>query len=181
MKMRLLPALLALAAVAACESTPSAPSFDGAVMIARESLATIDGQALPCCAQAGANVIAGSLDFYRGGSYPDTAYTPGGAMPSACVQGVPNGAHIHGNTVVSLPDGTSYILIGCSTGLYQVSLKYPGIERGPAVVSMGTYQAGRDMLALADASRPVGASVAGLTMTVRAAGHVYTFVPFSGP
>ena len=148
------------------------------MLIGQESLATIDGQILPCCSTTGGAVLSGALKFYRATQYADTAFTPGGAMPKACVQEVPNGAFVHSNTVVSLPDGTSYILLGCSSGQFTLTLRHAGMAT--EVLSNGDYSSARGSLMLSDPVHNPVAAVADTNIVIRASGHTYAFVPFYG-
>ena len=86
-------------------------------LIALDSLRTLDGQGLPT-----ATLDGGTLTFYAAASYTDTVFTPAGPMSGACVQGVPNGAHIGRNGLVTLPDSSTYLLLPCSRGTFAIVL-----------------------------------------------------------
>jgi len=154
-------------------------------LVARDSLTMVDGAALPCCADSsgGHQVIltGGTLKFYGPASYTDTVYTPAGPMAGECVQGVPNGAHIALNGLVTLPDGTSYLLFGCSAGTYVLV-----VTRQPFAVedtvSEGAYSWKRDTLTLVDSGDPrrLRTSLAGAMVTVSAPDHQYLFEAVRG-
>jgi hypothetical protein len=142
-------------------------------LIARDSLTTVDGTGLPCCTLTG-----GALEFYGPASYTDTVYTPAGPMARECVQGVPNGAHVALNGLVTLPDSTSYLLFGCSAGTYVlvVTRQFAG-GAGEDTVSEGAYSWKRDALTLVDRTNPrrFSTSLAGAMVAVSAPDHQYVF------
>jgi hypothetical protein len=120
-----LATIAAASGLAGCEKSPAAPTPAASVM-ARESLTAVDGAALPCCGVDSAgihiSIVRGALTFYRATFYPDSVGTPAGWRPYACVHGVPSGAFVHSNGLVTLPDGSSYFIPGCSSGTYSVTL-----------------------------------------------------------
>jgi len=175
--------------LAACAGT--APTSQTAALgreIARGSLTAADGHQLPCCAadSSGAHVtiVGGVLTFYASAHYADSVVTPAGWRPLACVQEVPSGAHVALNGLVTLPDGSTYLLLPCSAGTYGVALTqqldYPdGSSRTNRVtLSSGAFNWERDTLTIVDSE--VGgrftASLSGATITVTAPGHQYRFV-----
>jgi len=149
-------------------------------LVARDSLTMVDGSTLPCCADSSGghevSLTGGTLQFYGPASYTDTVYTPAGPMARECVQGVPNGAHIALNGLVTLPDGTSYLIFGCSAGTYALV-----VTRQPFVledtVSEGAYSWKRDTLTLVDSGDPrrFHTSLVGAMVTVSAPDHQYVF------
>lgn len=155
--------------------------------ISVDSLTARDGSSLPCCAYtdptSGARItmIAGTMTFYGPAEYTDTAYTPGGPMSAACVNEVANGAHIGIQGLVTDPDGTSYLLIGCSRGTYRVTLTrrldYTNGDSATdsVTVSSGTYTWQRNALTLADPAVGVTAAMAGAIITVTLPDHEYRF------
>ena len=128
------------------------------VQIHHDSLTTVDGSPLPCCSRDSAavhiQVTVGTLAFYAATSYGEIGNTPAGPRPVACVQGVPNGAFIALNNLVTLLDGESYLLMPCSAGYYAVTLtERLGYVDGSSttrqvVVSSGRYGWQRDLLSL---------------------------------
>jgi hypothetical protein len=172
-----------LLAVGCAADGPTDPPATLGHLIARDSLTTVDGTALPCCTLTG-----GTLEFYGPASYTDTVYTPGGPMARECVQGVPNGAHLALNGLVTLPDSTSYLIFGCSAGAYvlvvtrQVAGGAGGAGGGGGAgaedtVSEGAYSWKRDTLTLVDRKNPrrFSTSLAGAMVTVSAPDHQYVF------
>lgn len=176
--------VLLVAASAACDRAPLAPFVPTTRLLAQESLATVDGQALPCCGTPDATVTAGTLNFYAAASYPDTVFTPAGPMPAACVQEVPNGAYLHSNNTVTLGDSVAYILLPCSSGLFTITVQHAGLAAaegsGGGIVSSGTYILRRDTIALADPGRDLTVAMHSTTISVSVGGHAYTFVPPAG-
>ncbi len=155
--------------------------------IARESLTAVDGGPLPCCGidSAGAHVsiVSGVLTFYRATFYPDSFPSPAGWVPRACVNEIPDGALVNINSVVTLPDGSAYILVGCSWGAYGLTLSQQldsSSTLNEATVSAGAFTWKRDTLTIADPQLggPLSpsASMAGATITVIVRGHTYQFV-----
>ena len=122
-------------------------------------------------------IVGGALTFYAFAHYADSVATPAGWKPRACVQGVPNGAHIALNGLVTVPDGTTYLLLPCSAGAYSVTLTKQfdysdGSSRTDSVsLSSGTFTWKRDTLTIEDSQFGDGvtASLAGATITVMAA------------
>ncbi len=170
--------VLATAAAAGCDRLATQPSLPAhGVQLARESLATIDDSALPCCASwFGQAISGGVLTFYAADHYDQMVATPAGMRPAACVQGVPNGAYIHMNTVVTLGDSVAYLLIPCSAGVYSLTLSV-GLGEAPAV-SQGTYTAARDTLLLEDDQGVATATIVDTTITIVKTGHRFTLQPF---
>jgi len=185
---RPLACLLAASAAAllagACESPTAATSSVGAV-VSLDSLRTADGAGLPCCtvdtAGVTASIVGGTLTFRKRATYTDTAFTPGGPMDSACVTGVPSGSSVDpGRSLVTLPDGTVEMVIGCHVGTYSLALgQRLDLGNGAAdttdiVISSGTYAWNWGTLALtATAGAPVTATMSADTVIARVAGHVY--------
>ena len=178
-----IPALAIVLLAAGCGAdAPTDPPPDPTLghLVARDSLTMVDGRALPCCADSSGghevSLTGGTLQFYAPATYTDTVYTPAGAMARECVQGVPSGAYIALNGLVTLPDGTSYLLFGCSAGRYVLV-----VTREPFVaedtVSEGAYSWKRDTLTLVDLSDPrrFHTSLAGAMVTVSAPDHQYVF------
>ncbi len=104
-------------------------------------------------------------------------------MARACVQGVPNGAYIALNGLVTLPDGSAYLLLPCSAGMYTVTLTKQsdysdGSSRTDRVsLSSGTFTWKRDALTMdSEVGDPLTASMSAATITVMALGHTYQFV-----
>jgi hypothetical protein len=95
-------------------------------LIARESLTVADGNQVLCCtgtSSAGqVTLVSGGLSLYALAHYSDTVVTPAGLASGACVQELPNGAVVHLNGLVTLPDGSSYLLLPCSVGTYRLTL-----------------------------------------------------------
>jgi hypothetical protein len=181
-----------LFALVACADPPTAahvndPPGPPGPRISLDSLTARDGSSLPCCAYtdptsgARITIAAGTMTFYGPAQYTDTAYTPGGPMSAACVNEVANGAHIGIQGLVTDPDGTSYLLIGCSRGTYSVTLTrrldYANGESATdsVTVSSGTYTWQRNALTLADPTVGVTATMAGAIITVTLPGHQYRF------
>ena len=185
------PIVLASAMVlglAACAepTTPSAPLELGR-LIARGSLTVVDGNQIPCCtvtaSGARVTILGGTLSLYRLAHYSDTVSTPAGLMSGACVQEVPTGSVIGLGGLVSLPDGSTYLLLPCSVGTYQVTLTeqavYPdGSSRTSDILLMsGSFSWQRDRLTLLDFNvRHVRAVLAGASVAVLVPGHHYQFV-----
>jgi hypothetical protein len=173
--------------LAACAESPTAPAPGR--LIALSSLTSVNGQPLPCCTadSAGAQVtiVAGALSFYRLAQYTDTVPTPAGKMSRACVQDVPDGASVDARTgLVTLPDGTTYLLLPCSVGDYTVTLR-ERIARGGAedttrvtvLISSGTYAWKRDGLSLTpDAGTRFTAIMSGATIVLLAGNRQYQFL-----
>jgi hypothetical protein len=104
-------------------SEPGTPMFDPGVLILTDSLMTVNNTSLPCCNRDSAGIrattIRGSLMFYAAARYTDTLNTPAGPRSRVCVQEVPNGSSIARNQLLTLPDGSSYLLLPCSQGFYR--------------------------------------------------------------
>ncbi len=176
-----IPALtIVVLAVGCAADAPTDPPATLGHLVARDSLTAVDGTALPCCADSSGGhevtLTGGTLAFYGPASFTDTVYTPGGPMARECVQGVPNGAHVALNDLVTLPDSTSYLLFPCSAGTYVLV-----VTRQPFVVedtvSEGAYSWKRDTLTLVDRANPrrFTAALAGAMVTVAAPDHQYVF------
>ena len=139
---------IALVNVGACAGVGplDSPSIAG-----RYDLVAVNGAVLPCCAQIDSTrtrvtFVGGSLTLAEAPS-ESFAATPAGWMPSSCVHGIPNGAHVDTSGVVTLPDGTQYRIPKC-TELHQASYtmvitrRYDDPEGGSHTVadtSSGTY------------------------------------------
>ncbi len=182
-----------LFALAACADPPTVghvndPPGPPGPRISLDSLTARDGSSLPCCAYtdptsgARITIVAGTMTFYGPAQYTDTAYTPGGPMSAACVNEVANGARIGIQGLVTDPDGTSYLLIGCSRGTYRVTLTqrldYANGDSATdsVTVSSGTYTWQRNALTLADPTVGVTATMAGAIITVMLPDHQYRFL-----
>jgi hypothetical protein len=189
------PAAVAALLVTACTASPTDQNaaYAPGASFSRYSLTTIDGETLPCCASGDASgvrvtVVAGSLTFFHESFYRDTVFTPAGPMSKACVHEVPNGGHVSEFTnVVTLPDGTSYMLLPCDRGFYAFGatqrFDYPdGSSRTDSLtLSFGSFKDKPDTLVLTDLSHAgaASASVAGATIVVTATGHQYRLAPKS--
>jgi hypothetical protein len=161
------------------------------LVLAVDSLWTTDGRQPPCCAKdsAGARVtiLAGTLTLRRLAHFTDSVPTPGGWKSAACVHGVPNYSLVHRNGLVTLPDGSGYLLMRCDTGTFSLALTrrfdFAGDSTFTAVVELasGSYGSRRDTLRLWDDR--VGASLATAiswdTIAVIAGGHALRFI--AGP
>jgi hypothetical protein len=184
----LAPIILASAVVlglAECaEST--APAALGR-LIARESLTAADGSPVPCCTVTSSGgrvtIVGGALSLYASAHYVDTVATPGGLISGACVQEVPSGAHVSLSGLVTLPDGSSYLLLPCSVGSYRLTLTeqvaYPhgSSQTNDILLTSGSFNWHRDRLTLMDSEgSPLTASLSGATVAVTVAGHRYQFV-----
>lgn len=166
----------------ACELVdPQAPSIAG-----RYDLVTVNGVALPCCAQTdsnGANVtfVGGSLTLEQATPEPFAA-TPAGWRPGSCVHEIPNGANVDTSGVVTLPDGSQYRIPKC-TELHHaaytlvVTRRYDyadGSSKTLAATSNGTYawsdggQGWPKLIALLNSNLigPVTSSPTGMGVTV---------------
>jgi hypothetical protein len=173
-------------ALAACTESPTAPAPDR--LIALASLNSVNGQPLPCCTadSAGAQVtiVAGALSFYRLAQYTDTVSTPAGPKSGACVQEVPDGASVWPNHLVTVPDGSSYLLLPCSVGDYTVTLTQRITRSGvrdttwvTISISSGTYAWKRDTLSLTpDAGTRFTTVMSGATITLLAGNRRYQFL-----
>ena len=180
----------AVLALAACADSSTAPREPLGSVIARDSLTAADGQLLPCCGvdASGAHVtiVGGALTFYAFAHYADSVATPAGWKPRACVQGVPNGAHIALNDLVTLPDGSTYLLLPCSAGAYSITLtkEFDYSDRSSRTdsvsLSSGTFSWKPDTLTIeAEVGARVTASMSGATITVMTPGHTYQFLAVS--
>ena len=174
-----LAAVAALLMAAVCTgNSPTDPRQPVGDLIALDSLRALDGQGLPTATFAG-----GTLTFYAAASYTDTVNTPAGPMSGACVQGVPNGAFIHRNGLVSLPDSSSYLLLPCSHGTFAIVLTRRvassdgSFDTAQDTLSQGSFSWKVDTLALVDARDPrrFATSLASDTVTVTEQGHRYLF------
>ena len=172
-------AAAALLMAAGCTgNSPTDPGQAVGDMISLDSLRVLDGQGLPTATLAG-----GTLTFYAAASYTDTVNTPAGPMSGACVQGVPNGAFIHSNGLVSLPDGSSYLLLPCSHGTFaivvtrRVASSNGSFGNEQDTLSQGSFSWKVDTLALVDARDPsrFATSLVSDTVTVTEQGHRYVF------
>lgn len=176
--------LAVLVLAAACTSASTGPSPVVGALVARESLSAVDGRPLPCCNQqldgTSMSVIGGELRFYRYVAYPDSAATPAGIMPVACVQEVPNLARVDGFTgVVTLPDSTSYLQPTCLPGFYTLLVvRRLGTSADTTIetISSGTFVSSHDTLTLTGGA-PVTARMINAAITVSTGGHNYAFVP----
>src|SRR2546429_3849681 len=176
---RPLVAVAALLTSSACRSDSlTDPVQAVGHLIALDSLRTLDGQGLPT-----ATLDGGTLTFYAAASYTDTVQTPAGLRSGACVQGVPNGAYIGLNGLVTLPDSSTYLLLPCSHGTFAIVLTRrvvmtdgsPRTEQD--TLSHGLFTWKVDTLTLVDAGDPgrFTTSLARDTVTVTASHHRYVF------
>jgi hypothetical protein len=206
MKSLYLSILVALTCVA-CSSGTSMPSGELAVAsgdtvtmsggpgvaIARDSLTTVDGNVLPCCTTDSAGVhvqvIGATLTFYEATTYAAMGPTPGGIMPVACVQGVPNGSFVARNNLLTLPDGVSYLLMPCTAGYLGVTLTEQVVagdgsstQRQVTLLS-ARYGWQRDLLSLTEVGGTSGAtaSMSADTIAIVTSGHRYSFVALPRP
>ena len=176
--------------LAACADTTAPPESAGQ-LVGRDSLTASNGLTLPCCAvdSAGAHVttIAGTLSFYAAAHYTDSVATPAGWMSGACVQLIPDGAVIALNRLVTLPDGSSYLIVGCSSGVYEVAVtRQFDYATGPSrtirsIVSSGSYTWRRDTLTLAGTGTQFTTLMSGPTITLSAPGQSFHFLAVPTP
>ena len=145
MKIRgLATAMVALIAAACTIFGPG----DASSIAGQYDLATVNGQALPCCTLTDST---GQRMTYVGGSLTLSEArperfdeTPAGAHPHSCVHEIPNGAHVDTAGVVKLPDGSTYQLPKCGNGTYTlvIAIRYDdvdGASRTVADTSAGRY------------------------------------------
>jgi hypothetical protein len=179
-------AVAALLTASACRSDSLTDAVQAVGhLIALDSLRTLDGQGLPIATLDGA-----TLTFYAAASYTDPVVTPDGPRSRACVQGVPNGARIGINGLVTLPDGSTYLLLPCSHGAFAIVLTQrvtmtdgsPRTEQDTLSQGLFTWKVDTltwkaDTLTLIDARDPgrFSTSLAGDTVTVTASDHRYVF------
>src|SRR5213082_426897 len=114
MELRVMLVGIALVSVGACAGVGP---LDSPSLAGRYDLVAVNGAVLPCGApidSTGTRVtfVGGSLTLAEAPSESFTA-TPAGWMPSSCVHGIPNGAHVDTSGVVTLPDGTQYRIPKC--------------------------------------------------------------------
>ena len=181
-------AICAALAVGACESpTSTSSSSDVGAVVALDSLRIVDSQGVPCCAvdSAGGRVtiLGGTLTFRRYAHFTDTAITPAPwPISAACVTGVPNGATIHQNWLVTVGDSVAFLMIPCHVGTYALALTERldfanGSSRTANVtVSAGTYSwtVDTDTLSLVDeAGDSLPVSIVVDTVIVALPGHTY--------
>jgi hypothetical protein len=131
-------------------------------------------------------VVGGALTLYRGTNYVDSVFVPAGwLLPAACVLEVPNGSGVGLNGVVTLPDGSTHLLPGCSSGTYSVILAERRVLADGSsrttfdTVSSGTFSWKWDTLTIvpAEPTGPLAESLSGTTITVTMPGHRYQFGP----
>ena len=159
-------------------NSPTDPGQAVGDLIALDSLRALDGQGLPTATLAG-----GTLTFYAAASYTVTVNSPAGPRSGACVQGVPNGAFIHRNGFVTLPDSSSYLLLPCSHGTFaivftrRVASSNGSFDTEQDTLSQGSFSWKVDTLTVADARDPsrFATSLASDTVTVTEQGHRYVF------
>ena len=121
---RALSAIVVLCCLAACGvlDPHHSPNLSGTY-----SLSLVDGSRVPCCAHT--DTLTGVTTTPLGGrltlgdASPETfVATPAGVyLPSSCVYTVPNGAHVHGDTVFT-SDGNWYLEAPCGKGTYALTL-----------------------------------------------------------
>jgi hypothetical protein len=166
-------------------TTPSAPTELGR-LIARGSLTVVDGNQVPCCTVTTSGVrvtvLGGALSLYALAHYSDTVATPGGLMSGACVQELPNGSSVSLNGLVTLPDGSSYLLLPCSVGTYRLTLTEQTVfpdgssQVNDTLLVSGSFTWHRDRLTLLDFKvRSVTAALSGASVAVVVPGHHYQF------
>jgi len=175
--------LLGLAACA--DPTAPPPVAELGHSIARDSLTAVDGHELPCCTVTASGervtIVAGELRYYALAHWVDTVVTPAGLRSGACVQGLPNGAYLRLNGLVTLPDGSAYLMLPCTTGTYQMSVTQlveyaDGTSQTRDVsLSAGYFDWERDNLTLRhfEGTAALGVSLSGASIDVTAAGHHY--------
>jgi hypothetical protein len=191
----LLGSLVMLGAAACGNAAPTTSNISRPLLPSRgalvnaDSLTAVDDGPLPCCTVDSSGVsltiVAGTLDFYRSGSYTDSVITPEGPVPKACVQQVANGATIERNHLVVLLDGESYLGLPCSSGVFSIDLTeratYPDGSSADRVVTLATgpYTWTRDTLVLTPVDGSIGTllpSMSGASITVNGATGRYRFV-----
>ncbi len=182
-----LAAAMVLGLAACAEPTaPGAPTELGR-LIARGSLTVVDGNQIPCCTVTASGVrttvLSGALSLYALAHYSDTVATPAGLMSGACVQEVPNGSSVSLSGLVTLPDGSSYLLLPCSVGTYRMTLTqqatYPdgSSQINDTLVVSGSFTWQRDRLTLMDFKvHGVSAALSGASVALAVPGHHYQFV-----
>jgi hypothetical protein len=179
-------ACVAVLGLADC-AEPTAPTAALGRLIARETLMVADGNQVPCCTMTSSDssvtIVGGALSLHAAAHYADTVATPAGLMSGACVQEVPNGAYVSLNGLVTLPGGSTYLLLPCSVGTYrltltrQVDYQDGSSQANDMLLTSGAFNWRRDALTLVDAEGgPVTASLSGATVTVTVPGHRYQFV-----
>ena len=186
-------AVVLLVASGCGTSTPTTPDGASPLMgagpvILIDSMITVDGQPLPCCSADSGGVrittTAGTLTFYAAAHYRDSVITPMGWHPHACVQEVPSGSYLARNQLLTLPDGSSYLMIPCTSGMYRVNLtqsvRHPDgtVSVRQVGASSGLFSWVPSELFLAEESlaRPLGTSMVGATIKVTLGGHEHLFV-----
>jgi hypothetical protein len=132
---------------------------------------------------ASVTIVGGALSLYALAHYVDTVATPAGLMSGACVQEVPSGALVALNGLVTLPDGSTYLLLPCSVGGYRLTLTkqvdYPdgSSQTNDTLLTSGAFDWRRDRLTLrASEGGSVTVSLSGATVAVTVRDHRYQFV-----
>ena len=182
-----LASAMVLSLAACAEPTSPSPPTELGRLIARGSLIVVDGSPIPCCtvAASGARVtiLGGELNLYQLAHYSDTVSTPAGLMSGACVQELPNGSSVGLGGLVTLPDGSTYLLLPCSVGTYQITLTeqavYPdgSSQISETLLISGSFSWQRDRLTLKDFKvGGVRAALSGASVDVLVPGHLYQFV-----
>ena len=169
-------------------SDGASPLIGAGPAILTDSLTSVDGQPLPCCSTDSGGVrittTAGTLTFYAAAHYRDSVITPAGWHPRACVQEVPNGSYLGRNSLLTLPDGSNYLIIPCTSGMYRVNLtqsvKYPdgtvSVRQVGASSGLFSWMPNELFLAAESLVRPPATSMVGATIEVTLGGHRHLFV-----
>ncbi len=172
-------------------SEPGTPVFEAGALILSDSMTAVDASPLPCCARDSAGVrittVAGSLLFYSAARYEDSVFTPGGMKPRACVQEIPNGAFLALNQLVTLANGSSYLLLPCSSGVYRVVIT-EGLRHSDGTTterqvlrSAGAYTWEPNRLSLTEqgtmAHPPSAMSAASITLMLNWRSYSFVAVP----
>jgi hypothetical protein len=181
-----LASAMVLASAACTEPTTPSGATELGRLIARGSLTVVDGNPIPCCtvttSGVRATILGGVLNLYALAHYSDTIATPGGLMSRACVQELPSGSSVSLNGLVTLTDGSTYLLLPCSVGTYRMTLTeqavYPdgSSQTNDTLVVSGSFTWQRDRLTLMDFKvRSVTAALSGASVAIVAPGHHYQF------
>ncbi len=157
---------VAVAVAGGCgASTPTlsdSSDLEAGALIARDSLTIVNGMALPCRTRDSGGVrttiTAGAMTFYAAAHYIDTVFTPSGPMSGACVHQGPNGSVMARNGLLTLVDGSNYLTLPCSRGVYRMSIteliEHPGspsVSR-EVIIATGVFAWAPGSLTLNDAS-----------------------------
>ena len=169
---------LAVGCGASAPTLTDPSDLEAGALIARDSLTTVNGTALPCCTKDSSGVrttiTAGAMTFYAAALYSDTVFTPSGPMSGACVHQSPNGSVMARNGLLTLVDGSNYLTLPCSRGVYRVSITElvehqgtPSVSR-EVIIATGVFAWAPGSLTLNDASggSPPASSMAGANIRV---------------